>query len=201
MLITFEGIDGSGKTTQINLLAEYLQAKSNDVLVLREPGGTELSEQIRELLLSNKNEINSHSELFLFEAARSDLVSKVIKPALQEDKIVICDRFYDSTTAYQGYGRGLPLDTINMINSFATFGIVPDITFYLKVSIETSKERTKEKRLDRIENAGDSFFNKIITGFEKIASKEPDRFFIINSDDNIKNIHQNILKIVEKKLL
>lgn len=201
MLLTFEGIDGSGKTTQINLLSEYLKSKGYDVLVVREPGGTGFSEQIRNLLLSNKNEINSHSELFLFEAARSDLVSKVIKPALSKNTVVICDRFYDSTTAYQGFGRGLPLETVELINSFATFGIIPDITFYLEISVETSKKRTKEKNLDRIENSGDDFFNKIIMGFKKIAQKEPKRFFTINSEENIENIHQNILKIVEKKLI
>ncbi|ROL61037.1 dTMP kinase, partial [Bacteroidetes/Chlorobi group bacterium ChocPot_Mid] len=128
MFITFEGIDGCGKSTQLELVEKFLIDNGKEVLTLREPGGTVLAEEIREILLHSHHTISKESELFLFEAARADLVSKVIKPALEQRIIVLCDRFYDSTTTYQGYGRGFDIQTIKIINNLATNGLKPDLT-------------------------------------------------------------------------
>lgn len=199
MFITFEGIDGSGKTTQLELAAKYLEANGIEVLKIREPGGTQLSEKIRNLLLDPDNSINSISELLLFEAARADLTEKAIKPALAENKFVLCDRFYDSTTAYQGYGRGIKLEIIEKLNMFATQDLVPDLSFYFHISLPISKERTSSKKLDRMESAGDEFFKNVIEGFEKISSIEDNRFVKIDSEASIEIIHSKIIKIILDK--
>lgn len=198
MLITFEGIDGSGKSTQIELLKDYFLSKNKEVVTLREPGGTHLAEKIRELLLSDKNDINPVSELLLFEAARADLTQKEIVPALESRKIVILDRYYDSTTAYQGYGRGLDFNLVKMINKFATFSIVPDITFYLRISYELSLERRKAAS-DRMEQAVDDFFHRLIEGFDQIALENPDRVKVIDASQSIDTIFQAILSFINKK--
>lgn len=200
MFITFEGIDGSGKSTQINLLEDYLKEEGFEVVVLREPGGTELSEAIRELLLNSNFEINSITELMLFEAARSELVDNIIKPALESGKIVICDRFFDSTTAYQGYGRGLDLSTIDLFNELATRNIKPDITFLMDISLEKAQSRTGQKQLDKIESSGGDFFQKVYLGFKKIAQKEEKRFVEIDASGTIRDTHIKIIEIIEKRL-
>lgn len=146
MFITFEGIDGSGKTTQILLLKDYLESVGCKTMFLREPGGTKFSEIIRDILLNKDLEINPVSELMLFEAARANLTNEVIIPALQKGIFVLCDRFYDSTTTYQGFGRELDLAQVMAVNEMATFGIEPDITFYLRLSLEESKKRSKHKK-------------------------------------------------------
>ena len=148
MFITFEGIDGCGKSTQIGLLAEYLNSKGIENIMIREPGGTRFSEEIRKILLHSKKDINIISEMLLFEAARADLTHKVIKPALKKGFYVLSDRFYDSTTAYQGYGRGLPIDELEMIHKVATSGIVPDITFYLDLPLEVARKRFLEGQIE-----------------------------------------------------
>jgi len=201
MFISFEGIDGSGKSTQISLLKDYLESSGKTVLVLREPGGTVFAEQIREILLHSKDHINPISELFLFEAARADLTHNVIKPALEDGKIVLIDRFFDSTTAYQGFGRGLDIDTLIQINKFATSMLFPDITFYLQVSLEISELRSNNKKRDRIEKSGNEFFQKVIEGFEKLSDMEADRFVKINAEGNIQETNELILKIMKKRLL
>lgn len=198
--ITFEGIDGSGKTTQISLLSSYLSENGIDNIVIREPGNTILSEQIRELLLSNKSQMDSKSELLLFEAARANLVDSFIKPTLESGKIVISDRFYDSTTAYQGYGRQLDKKTIQELNNFATSGLTPDLTIYLKVSLSESKKRSQNKNKDRMELAGDEFFKRVITGFNTIASEEPERVKVIESKHSITRVHKEIINFVKKIL-
>jgi dTMP kinase len=198
MFITFEGIDGSGKTTQIKLLQTYLEKKGIAVLTLREPGGNAFSEQIRELLLNSKHKISSRTELLLFEAARAQLVDSVIKPALTEGKIVISDRFYDSTTAYQAFGRGLPLEEVNFCNMFATGGLKPDITFYLKISLEESKKRAHYRFYDRIEQSGDIFFQKVIEGYNYIASREPERFIVIDASGRREETSSKIIAKFEE---
>jgi len=200
MLITFEGIDGCGKSTQLELLKKYLTANGRQVLSLREPGGTVLAEDIRNILLHSEHKLTRESELFLFESARADLVSKVIKPAIAEGKIVLCDRFYDSTTAYQGYGRGLDIEVISKINNFATQGLIPDITFYLHVSLETSNLRTRDKKKDKIENSGDGFFSRVVKGYKELCKNEPLRFIEINAEGDIKETEIKIINIIENKL-
>lgn len=200
MLITFEGIDGSGKTTQIELLKNYLIQKKYDVVTYREPGGTTLAENIRSLLLDKQNEINSVSEMLLFEAARADLTEKAILPALKKNKIVILDRYYDSTTSYQGYGRGLDLSFIYLLNKFATYNTTPDLTFYLRIPYELSLERRKENS-DRMELSDEDFFQRLIRGFDKIAEENSERVKVIDATQSIENIHKSIVEIVNLKLL
>jgi dTMP kinase len=144
MFISFEGLDGCGKTTQINLLAEKLASLAYDVVFIREPGGTVISERIRDILLDTKHQgMNQITELLLFSAARAQLVNEVIKPALAESKMVLCDRYVDSTTAYQGYGRGLRLGAVKTINAVATLGVMPQLTFIIDLPLEELERRKK----------------------------------------------------------
>ena len=200
MFITFEGVDGCGKTTQLKLVKEYLESKGRKVITLREPGGTEFSEKIREILLFSKDNINSIAELMLFESARSNLVEYVIKPALADGVIVLSDRFYDSTTAYQGYGRGLDLEQVNACNMIATGGLKPDLTFYLEVPLEVAKSRSHDRVQDRIESAGDEFFNKVTSGFRAIAASEPERFVVIDSSGDLCVTNAKIMEIISSKM-
>lgn len=196
MFISFEGIDGVGKSTQIDLLEMYLASKGLRVMKIREPGGTEFSEKIRKILLSSKNEINPISELMLFEAARADLVEKVIKPELNKGSYVICDRFFDSTTAYQGFGRGLDKESIDICNKLASNYIKPDITFYLDLQIEKANQRSSKRKSDRIEKSGDEFFNNVRNGFLEIASNDPDRVKVIDASNNIEQTHELVKQII-----
>ena len=200
MFITFEGIDGTGKSTQIRFLEEYLKKNNIPYLSIREPGGTDFSEKVREILLSTKSQISSISELMLFEAARADLCDKVIKPALDKGMVVLSDRFYDSTTAYQGCGRGLGINTIKMCNQFATQMVKPDFTFYFRLSLEESINRRNHREFDRMELAGKEFFEKVIHGFEEIADSEPERIHIIDALQTREEIFREILEIVKPKL-
>lgn len=196
MLITFEGIDGSGKTTQISLLTDKLESLGFNVRVFREPGGTKVSEIIRELLLNTKVEIDPVSELLLFSSARSQLIAQEVIPALEKGDIVILDRFYDSTTAYQGYGRScLPLQQIEQINKIASHNCAPDFTFYLRLSLEESNKRRSHLNKDRMEQAGEDFFKKVIDGFDEIAKKE-ERFIIIDASKSIEEVFKVIYKTI-----
>ncbi len=200
MFISFEGIDGCGKSTQLKLLADHLEGAGRDVLCIREPGGTGFSETIREMLLSNKNLINPRAELMLFEAARSHLVDTIIIPALKSGKIVLTDRFYDSTTAYQGYGRMLPLDEVKNCNEFATFGAKPDMTIYLDLPLDEAKQRAKHRENDRIESSGNDFFRRVIDGFRKIADEESERVKMIDAAGTIEETHEKIVDLVNELL-
>ncbi len=200
MFISFEGIDGSGKTTQLQILAKYLESLGGDVIVLREPGGVPLSESIRGLLLNSTEDINPITELLLFEASRSHLVHSLIKPAIAQGKTILCDRFYDSTTAYQGYGRGIDLETINTFNSIATLGIVPDLTFYLDVDFATAEKRSDRKIYDRIESAGKEFYLKIIKGFRELATIYPERIIQIDASKELETTSALIRQIIDNKL-
>lgn len=192
MLITFEGIDGSGKSTQIALLQKRLVEAGKTVNVFREPGGTAVSELIRDILLNPEVELNTVTELLLFSSARSQLVTEKVIPALKRGEIVILDRFYDSTTAYQGYGRNsLPIEQINQINTIASHALKPDITFYLRLSIEESNERRADLSKDRMEQAGDEFFNNVIKGFDSLA-KSKSHFVTIEASQAIDTIHKQI---------
>lgn len=206
MFITFEGIDGSGKSTQIQLLKQWLESLHHTVTVLREPGGNSVSEQIRQLLLDSKEQIEPRCELLLFTAARAQLVAKVIRPALHEGHIVICDRYIDSSVAYQGYGRGLPIEEIEAINEFATAGLIPDITFIFDLPIDDAAKRAgfrsndNQTKPDRMERSGDAFFERTKQGYLSIANNTDRNMFIINANDAMNDIFQQVQMIVQQYL-
>ncbi len=197
MFITFEGADGCGKTTQIKLIDEYLRSKGYKTLLTREPGSKGLGEKIREILLNYDGEVSSRCESFLFLADRAQHVDCIIKPALQEGTIVLCDRHTDSTVAYQGYGRGLDIEEIKKLNALATGGLKPDLTIVFDVDIETSQARVGKNK-DRMESAGIEFFKKVREGFLEIAKEEPQRVKVINSSDTIENIHKKVVELIGK---
>lgn len=197
LFITFEGADGCGKTTQIKLLDEYLRSKGYKTLLTREPGSKGLGEKLREILLNYDGEVSPVAESFLFLADRAQHVDCIIKPALEEGTIVLCDRHTDSTLAYQGYGRDLDLEEIRNLNKIATSGLKPDITIVLDVDIETSQKRVGAEK-DRMESAGIEFFKRVRNGFLEIAKQEPNRVKVINSADTIENIHKKVVELIAK---
>jgi dTMP kinase len=202
-LITFEGIDGSGKTTQINMLNNYLSTKGYDVVLTREPGGTPLGDIIREVLLNPENKgMSAKAETMLFLASRAELVAKVIAPALKKGKVVVCDRFYDSTIVYQGIARSLGIEKILDVSLWATSGIKPDLTFLLSVNIDASESRMilGTKVRDRIENEEKDFKQKIQEGYLEIAKKNKNRFVVIDGDKDIESIFVVVKKYVNKLL-
>lgn len=204
--ITFEGIEGTGKSTQMNLLSDYLKRKGREVISVREPGGTKAGEKIREVLLNSDSEgIDPWAELFLYEACRAELVKEVIEPALKAGRTVISDRFTDSTVAYQGYGRGLDIMAIEEINRRASRGIVPDLTILIDIAPEEGLKRAfgriesaKGPRDDRFEKEEMSFHRKVREGYLKIARKEPGRVKVIDGSREISLIHKEICDIIEK---
>lgn len=208
MLITFEGIDGAGKSTQVVKLKRYLQELGREVLTLREPGGTEVAEQIRELLLQTKHDIAPVTELLLFAASRAELVQKVIKPAIEQGEVVILDRFSDSTTAYQGYGRGLSLELLAEVNRIATFGLRPDVTFYLDITPEDALIRKFSEKslplafdseeLDRMESSGLEFYRRVREGYLALHTAERERFELIDAQLSPSEIHQRIITRLEQ---
>ncbi len=195
MFITFEGLDFCGKSTQVSLLKGYLESIHQKTLLLREPGGTEISEKIRDILLDKKNSrMVMEAELLLFSASRAQLVRDVIVPKLSEGFVVISDRFHDSTTAYQGFGRGIDLDFINKLNSFVIQNALPEITFFIDISIEEAKRRKEGNQmfdLDRIEISNDDFYLKVREGYLSVSKKEK-RFFRIDGTKSIEEIHKEI---------
>ena len=195
LFITFEGGDGCGKTTQINLLDEYLRQKGYKTLLTREPGSKGLGIKLREILLNYDGDVSPVCESFLFLADRAQHVDCIIKPALEEGVIVLCDRHTDSTVAYQGYGRGLDLEQIHRLNKIATSGLKPDLTIVLDVDVETSQKRVGAEK-DRMESAGIEFFERVRQGFLEIAKQEPDRVKVVDSTQSIQEIHRKILELV-----
>lgn len=198
MFVTFEGIDGCGKTTQIELAYKLLKDLGRDVIKVREPGSTPLSEAVRNIILDKSLTINPISELMLFQAARAELTNDIIEPALKENKIVLCDRYYDSTTAYQGYGRGIDLDAIKHTNRLGSNGNTPDITFFFDVSWEISKARRKNDLSDRMEDQERDFFDRVSEGYRKLAKDETDRFISIDADGDPKTIHTKVVSTINK---
>lgn len=194
--ITFEGIDGSGKTTQIKLLKRRLELNNQKVMVLREPGGTELTESLRNIILDKSLKISNKSEMLLFLAARADLVNEVIRPVLGKDHFVVCDRYVDSTLAYQGYGRDIDLDIINDLNEFVTSSLLPSVTFFLDINIKTMYHRRKNMNDDRMEKSGSNFFEKVRKGYLNL-DKNNDRFVKIDASDSIESIHESIWNYVK----
>lgn len=199
MFITFEGPEGSGKSTQIALLEKFFKQIKKDFITIREPGGTVIGEEVRKILISSKSgAISDQAELFLFLSSRAELVEKIIKPALKNNKIVLCDRFVDSTLAYQGFGRGMDLDKIKTMNEFVTDGLYPDLTFLLQLDVNTSFERLNNryskstKKFDRIENEDRSFHKKIHDGYNEIH-KSSKRIFKIDASLSVHTV-ENLIK-------
>ncbi|MCX5705350.1 MAG: dTMP kinase [Candidatus Omnitrophica bacterium] len=198
--ITFEGSEGCGKSTQSRLLCEYLKKKGRSVLYLREPGGTMISEKIREILLSPKSQMNPACETLLYMAARAQIVTELIKPALFKGKIVICDRFLDSTIAYQGYGLGVDIDFIKGVGWFASEGIQPGLTIFLDLPVKNGlKHRATSK--DRIEKRSLVYHEKVRNGYLKLARQETGRIKIVRVDDNIEVTQANIRALIDRYVI
>lgn len=199
MLIAFEGIDGSGKTTQVELLSKRLTDKNISNEILREPGGTTLGEGIRETLLHRSDlKINPMSEFLLFSASRAQLVSEKVLPLLASGKVVILDRYFYSSIAYQGFGRGIPIQQIETVSHVATQNLLPDVIFLIELDIETALKRRTLSRLasDRMEDAEIKFFKKVVDGFGYCAKKEPDRFVMVNGTTSINKMSDKIFNEV-----
>ncbi|MEE2752438.1 MAG: dTMP kinase [Candidatus Latescibacterota bacterium] len=200
-LITFEGIEHCGKTTQSQKLADELEKAGHEVLMTREPGGTPLGAAIRELLLHQSiGEVDSVAELLLFAGDRAQHIRSLISPALDAGKIVISDRFYDSTRAYQGYGRQVSMDVIDRVISLATSGLKPDLSVLVDIDVVTSRSRAHEVVDDRIEQASNVFFNRVRQGFLSIAEGEPDRFLLVDGMDTIDAVARVIAAEVNDRL-
>jgi dTMP kinase len=198
--ITFEGIDSCGKTTQARRLASYLRRKGYPVVLLREPGGNPVAEKIRKVLLSRKNSgMTALTELLLYEAARSQLTETVILPALKRGQVVVCDRYADSSLAYQGYGRGLSIKMIDQLNRTATFGLWPDLTIILDVPVSVSVERTRlqGRKKDRLEGEKLGFHRRIRQGFLKIAKTNRRRIQVVDGTGDILQTWQKVKKVVD----
>lgn len=198
-LIALEGPDGSGKTTQIELLEKHLKELGYEVVRTREPGGTEISEKIREIILDNDNSNMSYMcEALLYASSRAQLVSQVIKPALKLGKMVICDRFVYSSMVYQGIGRGLGMERIKVINEAALDGLEADLVFMITIPYEEGLRRKKKQgTLDRLENSGNEFHKKVFEGYLDICKKY-DKIEVINGNRNVNVIHEDIIKAIKK---
>lgn len=202
IFITMEGPDGAGKSTQIDMLRSYLNDRGYDVLITRDPGGNEISEAIRQIIL-NKDfaEMGYMTELLLYASARAQLVKENIKPALEAGKAVIADRFVDSSAVYQGIGRGLGIETVYKVNEFALQGIMPDMTFLMDLDAEIGIARKKNQaELDRMENETLEFHRKVVEGYRFLAENNQDRIVKIDATLPISEIHDIIIRHVEKNL-
>ena len=200
LFITFEGTDGVGKTTQIQRLAVDLRGANYDVCLTREPGGTPISEQIRDMLLNpDHSEMAATTELLLYTASRAQHVSEVIKPALESGKIVISSRFADAMVVYQGYGRGLDLERINHLNQIATDGVTPDVTFVLDLPVEIGLQRVQKSRggLDRLERENIEFHRRLREGYQTLAKQEPQRIKIIDAQVNPEQVYAQIQAVIQ----
>lgn len=195
LFITVEGIDGCGKSTQVRLIAAALEAAGHDVLRLREPGGVKISEQIRAILLDPANaEMGDVCELLLYEAARAQLVHQVIRPALAAGKTVVCDRFYDSTTAYQAFADGLDRNMVSQANALAIDGCRPDLTLVFDLPVEDAlRRRSGREAEDRLELKGLEFQERVAAGFRAVAADEPDRVKLIDAGESIDEVFSSVV--------
>ncbi len=201
LLVTFEGIDGSGKSTQAELLVERLQAEGYDPLVVREPGGTAVSERIRTLLLDADLEIDPFAELLLFSAARAQLVRERIDPALATGRVVVCDRFYDSSTAYQGAGRELgEMAWLRDFHARVTGGLVPDRTYWVDVPLDVALKRRGADPSDRMEAADAAFYDRVTDAYARIAREEAGRIVRLDGQQSIDALHARIWADLQPRL-
>lgn len=202
MFITVEGPDGSGKSTQLQLLVESLKQKGYDIVVTREPGGTTVGNQIREVLLSpDHHEMTPRVEMMLYAASRAQNVEQVIRPALERGAIVLCDRFIDASIAYQGYGLQYDLDQIQSLNEWATNGLIPDLTFLFDLNPERASARMKDRgQLDRIESRDQAFHERVYEGFQTLLKQYPERIIRIDADQSIECIQDEVLDYTIERL-
>ena len=202
--ITFEGVEGCGKSTQVKLAGRYLKKQRTPFITTEEPGGTPLGRRVREMLLNSAPhdgaEMHAETELLLFFAARAQHVREVIMPSLREGKVVLCDRFSDATVAYQGFGRGLNIDLIKLINNFSSDGLNPDFTLLFDLPVEIGLKRAMERisgnkgipAEDRFESEALEFHSRVREGYLSLARKEPDRFRIVDASKDIKSVHHEV---------
>ncbi len=207
LFVTFEGPDGSGKTTQMQLLADWLRGRGFDVLTTREPGGTSIGDQIRAILHDPKNaDMRPATEALLFSASRAQIVDQVIRPALERGQIVLCDRYADSTMAYQGYGHGLDLDALRAITAFATGGLTPDLTIYLDLDVEEGLRRKRaayeagQSEWTRMDQMEVDFHRRVREGYLRMAAAEPERWLVLDARRPIEEVQALIRAKVEEKL-
>ncbi len=199
LFITFEGADGCGKTTQINLLKEYLENKNYEIITTLEPGGSDIGKKLRQILLHHDGFVSPRAEMFMYLADRAQHIDTVIKNNVEKNKIVLCDRHIDSTVAYQGYGRGEDIEQINLLNEIATGGYKPDLTFVFDVDSEIAQKRVGNVK-DRLESEGLEFHRKIRQGYLELAKKYPNRIKVINSNKTIEEVFEQVKKIIDEIL-
>jgi dTMP kinase len=200
--ITVEGTDGAGKSTQIELLVKYLQNRGFEVVVTREPGGTSISEKIREIILDVENsEMSDITEALLYAASRAQHISQKIKPAVEAGKVVICDRFVDSSIAYQGYARGLDMSLIEDVNGYAVDGMAPDATLFFDIKPEIGIARKKNvQSLDRIEKETLDFHYKVYNGYKELLQKYPQRIKRIDAQKDVEEVHAQVVEVLKEIL-
>ena len=205
--ITFEGIEGSGKTTQIQLLSNHLEARGIDHVLTREPGGTAIGDQVRRLVLNPANSpMTPACELLLYAAARAQHIEQVIRPALDEGRLVLCDRFRDATLAYQGHGRGLPLDMIGRLHEIGSLSLQPDLTILLDLDAAAALQRARGRDLTkpvdetRFEREGLAFHSQVRQGYLELARQEPDRFVVLDARGGAEEVHSRVLAAIERFL-
>ena len=198
MFVTFEGIEGAGKTTQVRLLHEYLAQTTIPFIFTREPGGTPLGEKLRELLIDPLGQMSPEAETLLLSASRAELVDKVIEPALEEGRIVVCDRFWDATLAYQGYGRELPLETLMQITMFAARNLAPDLTFLLDIPLQVSAERMRDRKrsADRMEREKRQFHERVAEGYRRLAAADPQRIIMLDGTQPEEELAARVREVV-----
>ena len=205
MFITFEGIEGSGKTTQQRLVAEHLRARGRTVVVTKEPGGTPLADRIRAILLDSANVIDPIAEVFLFAASRRQHTTEVIEPALKRGEVVLCDRYADSTLAYQGFGRLIDLDRLRVLNEWATNALVPDVTLLFDLAEETGLHRANSRNAaapqdeGRFEAEDLRFHRRVREGYLAMATAEPRRFAIVDADGTIEEVFERTLAVLQQR--
>ncbi len=202
MFISLEGLDGSGKTTQFHRLAEDLRARGHDVLALREPGGTAIGEQVRDILHDHKHaNMDARAELLLYCASRAQLMAQRIQPHLQQGGIVVCDRFADTTLAYQGYGRGLDMNLLRTLLNFATHGLKPDTTLFFEVPVDVGlARRAKSEEFNRMDAQSVEFYRRVEAGYRALVLAEPERWWVVDATQPIDAVTANMLQIVAPKL-
>lgn len=199
-LISFEGIEGVGKTTTIKSVKQYLEDRGVTVYCTREPGGTKYGESLRSILLNNKTSVTPEAELLLLFAIRKQHIDEILKPKLSNGNWILCDRYIDASLAYQGYGKKVSLKKIEILINNFTDNIMPDLTIFFDLSYDLSKKRfPKNKKKDRFENLNSKFFNDVYDGYKDIAKKNNTRVKIIDANQSKKDVYDQIIKIIEKK--